>query len=281
MKSVILPFIKYGPSTYESISFWDDPWLDYGLIISNKLDYLEKQQAGINQNATVKDLILNNKFCMPSTTMSNVQALWTRIEASDCRRSDSKQVSWNWKGESFNIKNMYIAISGTSPSVKCRWYKQIWKTDNSQKENLLLWKVINRALLTKDKLINLGMNIEARCVLCGDCPEDYHHIFFQCDKSQSLWHGVLQQIGYINFPMDSPDQWSYIKRKSGVRRPKSRLFNFILKKVVKSIWTERNQRVFDSSHALTAMQWRHQLWQDIREGLKMLSFTFDPGIFVP
>lgn len=77
--------------------------------------------------------------------------------------------------------------------------KIIWNSDTSPKENMMLWKVLNQALLTRDVLIRYGLNHGNLCFFCGVNNETCNHIFFNCDVNFLLWRRLMTMSGPSDF----------------------------------------------------------------------------------
>ena len=54
------------------------------------------------------------------------------------------------------------------------------------------WKFINRAIITKSRLMLWGSVQEDRCTFCQEQTETFFHVFWECHYTARLWHQLIQ-----------------------------------------------------------------------------------------
>lgn len=123
------------------------------------------------------------------------------------------------------------------------WLKAIWHPGAVHKFSFLLWLAFKNRLMTKDRLLNFGLNVDPTCVLCGIDIESVDHIF--CS-----WAYTAPILSHCPIPLSSqrsdfmnenffPGRVLYIKT----------IVAFLyLAGTVHTVWKERNNRL----HGATA-----------------------------
>jgi hypothetical protein len=92
------------------------------------------------------------------------------------------------------------------------------------------------------------------CPLCGGADETIDHITLHCSFARGIWSGL---VGRLHLPDITPtgvlgisDWWLQASRKFCVRERKET--NSLIILVMRSLWLERNTRVFDDKRASAA-----------------------------
>ncbi|WZZ00453.1 hypothetical protein YC2023_072781 [Brassica napus] len=57
-----------------------------------------------------------------------------------------------------------------------------------------MWLVIQNRIPTRDRLIQRGLQVDNRCLLCNRNQETIDHLFFSCDFSYDLWKLVARRL---------------------------------------------------------------------------------------
>lgn len=57
-----------------------------------------------------------------------------------------------------------------------------------------MWLVIHNRIPTRDRLIQRGLQVDNRCLLCNRNQETIDHLFFSCDFSYDLWKLVARRL---------------------------------------------------------------------------------------
>ena len=119
----------------------------------------------------------------------------------------------------------------------------------------MLWKVINNALLTKDKLVTYGMAVDHICVICNMHAETVEHLFFDCPALKFLLNCISFTTGYNFSSGSSRLVWSIIYKATRWRCDRIRLFVVCMKIYMRIIWKERNAIVFDKQRKSMVVLW--------------------------
>ncbi|KAL9227703.1 hypothetical protein vseg_003358 [Gypsophila vaccaria] len=84
--------------------------------------------------------------------------------------------------QDYTISSGYQWLLGDHAVVG--WDKLIWCRYNQPKHAFLGWLSIQDRLLTKDRLLKMGIVHEATCLLCQEQEESTAHLFFHCPYSR-------------------------------------------------------------------------------------------------
>lgn len=95
----------------------------------------------------------------------------------------------------YTANSIYRVIAGAG-LVKWR-YSIIWKCKVPPTVRLFIFLAIKGKLLTRDVLRRRGMNLEAHCSVCQNCPtESIAHVLYLCPYAVSVWFHVAAMLGY-------------------------------------------------------------------------------------
>ncbi|KAK1642151.1 hypothetical protein QYE76_059956 [Lolium multiflorum] len=95
------------------------------------------------------------------------------------------------------------------------------------------------------------------CPLCGGADETIDHIMLHCGFACGIWSGLVARLHLPDITATGAlaiwDWWPQASRKFGVRERTE--VNSLIMLVMRSLWLERNARVFDGKRAtvLTVM----------------------------
>lgn len=175
---------------------------------------------------------------------------------------------------------MYTALHGLNALPDCKWYKVTWSTVSSGTDNLCFWKVINNALMTRDKLVSYGMIVQPNCELCDQHCESVDHIFFNCPYVHHVWSKALSCTQGMTLSYCSNDHWLIIEQVLGWTEEQKVYFFFVLKKLIKVVRKERNLRVFERK-CCSKEDIRLVLKSEIYRGMQDSNYSFLDKQFEP
>jgi hypothetical protein len=91
------------------------------------------------------------------------------------------------------------------------------------------------------------MQANALCSLCGVRDETLDHLTLQCPFAGQVWYEVSQRLGFsIPVPMVTstiPEWWP--QAVEHLSQQDSRKANLVIMLTMRSLWLERNARVFE------------------------------------
>ncbi|XP_056694898.1 uncharacterized protein [Spinacia oleracea] len=111
------------------------------------------------------------------------------LETPSLHHDDHKYWKFHPTGK-FTIKSGYAFLSGFTQESQHQLgtlSKLIWKLKILPKWRVFLWKLIHKALATKDNLAHRGMVVNNECDYCGATGESTQHIFRTCSLAKLVW----------------------------------------------------------------------------------------------
>lgn len=143
----------------------------------------------------------------------------------------------------YPISRGYKDMLGEAPRIPAA--ELIWNSITMPKHRFLLWLASLGRLLTKDRLVKLGISCDnIRCELCDDDEsEDAKHLFCTCTWTRTVWDimhnwtGTMWQHEGIQADLLKINQKHWCKfQKEAVAA--------VYGAVIYLIWTARNQKIF-------------------------------------
>jgi hypothetical protein len=117
------------------------------------------------------------------------------------------------------------------------------------------WLALRRRCWTADRLAKRGLPSLQVYSLCKTVGETLKHLSLHCPFALQVWSGTDAQIdldiGLPTAEQDIGDCWTSIVDAMPIARRKEA--NSIIMLVLRSIWLERNARVFDGKEQPTAL----------------------------
>jgi hypothetical protein len=129
----------------------------------------------------------------------------------------------------------------------------IWDSFVPMAYRMHAWLALRRRCWTVDRRLRRGLHSHVLCPMCTTMDETIDHLFVGCVFSHRVWAGVNLLLGF-NLAAPSQDgtlaDWwpSTVKRLPSGRRKDG---NSIIMLVIRSIWLERNARVFDGKASVS------------------------------
>uniref|UniRef100_A0A803Q8C8 CCHC-type domain-containing protein n=1 Tax=Cannabis sativa TaxID=3483 RepID=A0A803Q8C8_CANSA len=172
-----------------SISFWDQPWIpwlefhEFKELMSGirGRGYTIKSLGDISHQNKWNDEIIKQVF---GTELGNRICNIPRIPA-----PFTDQIYWknNQKGN-FTVKDAYQVDNVHRFAPSKRIWKWIWEEGVLPRNSVMLWRVLNEAIPTKNRLHFLQ---DKTCSLCDYDLENASHLFFNCNFARAIWFGGL------------------------------------------------------------------------------------------
>lgn len=209
-RSYLLPFIKVNLSPYSAAKFWYAPWMAEGLILCKLFIPQQILQSGISSFAIATDFIVDGRLLLPYTSNQDIRAVWNKYQHISFNPTLNDVILWSGKPHSISsVYKMLVSTVVNSPGrTDIRWHKVLWSRNSIPRDNLMLWKVINSALLTKDRLLNFGMSVDPLCIFCKLLPETVDHLFFECSELLGLWCNLMTAMNVNHIHGISSVEWA-------------------------------------------------------------------------
>ncbi|XP_077242348.1 uncharacterized protein LOC143882829 [Tasmannia lanceolata] len=145
---------------------------------------------------------------------------------------------------SYTTKSRWNIVRDHSPKVP--WAKTIWMKGFVPMFTTTAWKALQNKLSSKDRLIDMGLPVDSRCILCRAEPENIDHIFFQHSFLAWLWRSILWRIGIRRKPLKSiMEEEKWVRDHSLGDSQPAITIKFAFTVAVHKIWAERNARIFE------------------------------------
>ena len=61
-----------------------------------------------------------------------------------------------------------------------RWDSMVWHRYSIPRSLFVFWLALLNQIKTRERLLQLGVSIDALCQICGSEPESHAHLFFTC-----------------------------------------------------------------------------------------------------
>ncbi|CAL1357065.1 unnamed protein product [Linum trigynum] len=87
-----------------------------------------------------------------------------------------------WDSKAMDVYS--VRLRNRAPKVL--WYKLVWDRNCPPRFSLIVWLIMRKAIVTRDKLLKWGKTRDASCPLCGLAVENRDHLFVQCLFSRRL-----------------------------------------------------------------------------------------------
>jgi hypothetical protein len=109
---------------------------------------------------------------------------------------------WHWRSlhsNVFTVKGAYQTLTRAEEEAEpmLNSTELVWNKVVPVKVSVFAWRFMENRIPTRDNLFKRGiLNIDAQhCVLGCGFDETLSHLFFTCDKTHKVWHGMLQWLG--------------------------------------------------------------------------------------
>jgi mannosylglycoprotein endo-beta-mannosidase len=170
--------------------FWESSWL-CGQAPRDLGPNLYK--LAWRKNQSVKDDLHNNNWTRgpwrmnSATETAELVSLWTLL--SEVNLSDSEdQIRWKWTGHGmYTAKSAYkVQLYGSFCSFDSM---AIWKAKTEGKHRFFAWLLVQRKILTADKLIARQWPCNPVCQMCDQDLESADHLCLHCVIAQEVGSG--------------------------------------------------------------------------------------------
>ncbi|CAN1831724.1 Putative ribonuclease H protein At1g65750 [Linum perenne] len=160
----------------------------------------------------------------------------------------SGPASMVWPLESsgvFTVRSLVRELVGRKfPGVSSFPYQVVWMRHVPTKVAGFVWQVAHGKVSTIDNLVQRGLMIPNRCVLCGVDAESIVHLFRECSFACQVWSFFSSRLSLFGpFPRSIKDWlWAWKGLNCGL------VFEPCIKRLIHGvlwgIWGERNNRIF-------------------------------------
>ena len=145
----------------------------------------------------------------------------------------------------YTSKSAYGAFFLGKTAAPCA--KALWKSGAPLLHKLFMWLALKNRPWTADSLARRGLQHPACCPLCEQEPESGVHLLFRCVFAREVWFRVLMLFNlhrFIPSATTEPTIW-WQALTASVSPKERRKINGLIILTARSIWLQRNCRVFD------------------------------------
>jgi hypothetical protein len=153
---------------------------------------------------------------------------------------------WKWTATGvFTAKTAYLTLfHGTTALAGAA---NVWNSFAPLKHKMHAWLALRRRCWTADRRRRRGLPTHIMCPLCGSHEETIDHISLQCPFATAIWTGAITRLGLPNIVpsgrAELGEWWPLaVNRFAASER---RTANSFISLVVRTLWLERNARVFN------------------------------------
>jgi hypothetical protein len=126
---------------------------------------------------------------------------------------------------------------------------RVWNAFVSFKYQFHTWLALRNRCLMVDWLARRGLPAIALCMLCNAASEKLDHLSLQCPFATAVWTAACQhlQLGVTPpSPQITLSQW-WPDAVQTLSRHDNKTANSFIMLTLRSLWLERNARVFDGA----------------------------------
>ncbi|XP_058774257.1 uncharacterized protein LOC131648523 [Vicia villosa] len=124
--------------------------------------------------------------------------------------------------------------------------KVMWELKIPPKLKVFAWRFFIERLPSKDQLMKRGVNTftNTDCVFCGNHPENFSHLFFNCQVVKEIWKHIYGWLG-IMVELNGEEFMDFGAIQEKVKKANHRVnINFVWIAIIWCIWLMRNAVIF-------------------------------------
>lgn len=258
LRPLALRYIKYCVGRHSGFLLWHDPWAGNAPLLKS-CHPTTISLAESNSMALVSSFIENSSWNLPPSNHLFVQELRAKI----CRIPINACDTVTWQNlTTGDVKVSTIWQSIRSNAIAPAWLSSVWHDLSIPKCAFTFWLALKGRLLTKDRMQRFRMDIDLKCVLCQHAIETHDHLFGTCQYiTEILNANSFNFTGIWGSYMNGQYMLGNI---TGIRKRVGLLY---LAVSVYLTWRERNDRLHDINHKMSAKSTTFRVKQMLREKL--------------
>jgi hypothetical protein len=230
--------------------FWEDPWIHGQPVDAFAPDLLRLVRPAARSSRTVRQGLLGATWVQDivgELSINAVVRLWRELQGVQLGVG-SDTVTWKWTPSGkFSSRTAYRAFFFGRTALPGAM--QVWNAFAPFKYQFHAWLALRNRCLMADRLARRGLSATAICTLCDVAGETLDHLSLQCPFATDVWTAVCHhlQLGVIPpSPESTLSQW-WPDAVQALSRRDSRTANSLIMLTLRSLWLERNARVFDGT----------------------------------
>lgn len=176
LRQLASEYIRYYVGRDSNFFIWHDPWVGNSpLITQYRLDIVSIAES--QSSAKLRDFLHDNSRDLPRSNHVDMMDLRRKIGSILIHHQDS--ISWDGL-QAFKVQHSSIWCSIRDRGPPSPWYGIVWNQCALPKCSFTLWLALKNRLLTKDRMLAFGMNVDPVCLLCNTDNESVQHLFSNC-----------------------------------------------------------------------------------------------------
>ncbi|CAM0905803.1 unnamed protein product [Alopecurus aequalis] len=250
-KALFLMATRCEVGNGQSLRFWRDRWLD-GCSVEQIAPALLKMVKPADRSMRVAEALRDHRWIASIRGTPSVPAiveflgLWEALRLRMITETREDRVSWRLAPTGrYSSRSAYGAFffgREFAPAAS-----ELWSAGAPLLHKLHMWFVLKDRLWTADRLSRRGMDQPPCCALCCQEEETASHITLQCSFSRQVWHDVLTpySLQHLTPEVDASLQAWWPSISNATPKTLGKEVNSLIILVARSLWLERNSRVFD------------------------------------
>jgi hypothetical protein len=237
-----------------STLFWEDAWLDGLTAEVIAPDLVELVRPSIRRRRTVREGRQANAWASDISGELSVDALvqylrlWEAVQRVhlpvDSAAPDSFRWKWNGDGQ-FSARSAYrMLFHGTTGLPAAHL---VWASFAPLKYKMHAWLALRRRCWTADRRLRRGLPTHTLCPLCDAADETLDHLSLHCVFTRRVWAGLISRLqlpDLLPSPEEGINDW-WCRAAALFAKAERRRANSLIMLTLRSIWLERNARVFE------------------------------------
>ncbi|XP_074306047.1 uncharacterized protein LOC141641275 [Silene latifolia] len=205
------------------------------------------------------------KGCEWTDYSAPIDCSWTWkkiVQVKEIFKAGYHNNTWIHNASGYSIASGYNWLRTSFPKVPWRFI--CWNPLNVPKTAFIYWASLHKKLLTRDRLVQMGICSDVNCCLCDTAPESHDHLFQDCDFTRRCMN-LLQLKLQFSVPIDNIIRWFSAGRCKSVLQ--KLLAGAFYVGVIHAIWMARNRARLHHSviHPKVLV---HQVWKEVLERWK-------------
>ncbi|CAM0912886.1 unnamed protein product [Alopecurus aequalis] len=259
------------------IMLWEDPWITGQTVAALAPAVLKLVPPRFRRRRTVRDGLAGNAWARDIVGELSIDAvvqylkLWQAISAVEAV-GEADDFVWKWTASGqFTSRSAYLAFFEGSTVLPGA--PQIWHSFAPLKVRFHAWLALRDRCWTADRRLRRGLTSHTLCPLCSTADETMDHLSVQCPFAIATWAGVCNRLGIQLMATGMQDRLAdwWPMAVHDLPAPDQRTANSVIMLVIRSLWLERNARVFDNGPSTLGQvietivdEWK--MWVSCRRG---------------
>jgi hypothetical protein len=254
-----------------------DPWIGGVNVVAIAPAVLAMVTPSLVRKRLVSDGILGDAWVRDINGELSVDAvvqymhMWDPVHGVVLSEGEDS-FTWKWTADGqFSTRSAYRAFFNGSTVLPGQ--RQLWHSFAPFKYRFHAWLALRGRCWTAERRLRKGLPSHTLCPLCSAANKTLDHLSLQCPFAIAIWTGVLQHARIDILPPVADSTLTSWWPTTVERLPSaaSKTANSAIMFTLRSIWLERNARVFEDVYttaprvlALIRAEW--DMWISCRHG---------------